>query len=48
MSLSLFHYYANFLTRAKIKYTELYLTLSLMYVKKIHQFLSTIKKMHIK
>jgi len=33
---------------AKIKYTELYLILSLMYVKKIHQFLLSIKKMHTK
>ena len=29
---------------AKIKYTSLWLILSLMYVKKIHQFLSSIKK----
>jgi len=38
---------AKFLTHAKIKYAELYLTnlLSsvLMYVKKIHQYLSSIK-----
>ena len=38
----------KFLTHTNIKYTELYLILSLMYVKQIHQFLSSIKKMHTK
>jgi len=46
----MFHDYAKtFLTCAKMKNTELWLILSLMYLKKIHQFLSSIKKkMHIK
>ena len=36
---------AKFSTHAKIKYTQLQLVSSgLMYVKKIHQFLSNIKK----
>ena len=33
---------------AKIKRTELWLIFSLMYVEKVHQFLSSIKKMHTK
>jgi len=33
---------------ARMKYTELYLIRSLIYVKKIHQFLPSIKKMHRK
>jgi len=33
---------------AKIKRTELWLIFSLMYVEKVHQILSSIKKMHTK
>jgi len=43
---------AKFSTHARIKYTELYLidllSLGLMYVEKIHQFLSSTEKMHTK
>jgi len=38
---------AKFSTQAKIKYTDP-LSLGLMYVKKIHQFLSRTKKMYAK
>jgi len=43
---------AKFSTHAKIKYTELYLidllSLGVTYVKKIHQFPSSTKKMYAK
>ena len=38
------HYYAKFLTHAKIKIHVIVAYTSLMYAKKIHQFLSSIKR----
>jgi len=43
-----FHYYATLLTYAKIKYTKMYLIITVMYVKKITSFCQVLKKMHAK
>ena len=43
-----FNHYAKFLTHAKIKYTELQLVNSLIYMKKFTNFYQVLKEMHMK